>query len=97
MEKEENTFKRITKNIIFDAKEARSRANEIGYEQDVENLKNIFVRISKAINAGNFNCCVPCELMSENIRLLLIDNYYLVSFVMGDQRERIDSCYRISW
>lgn len=94
---EESTFERMTKDICFDAKEARMKANEIGYEQDVENLKNIFVRISKAVSEGNFNCCVPCELMSEDIKELLMKKNYLVSFVMGDQRERIDSCYRISW
>lgn len=94
---EESTFERMTRNIVFDAKEARLKANEIGYEQDVENLKNIFDRISKTVSEGNFNCCVPCKLMSEDIRELLIKKNYQISFVAGDQRERIDSCYRISW
>lgn len=94
---EESTFEKLTKDIVFSAKEARAKSNEIGYEQDVENLKNIFVRISKAVSEGNFTCCVPTEFMSEDIRELLIKKNYLVSFVMGDQRERIESSYRISW
>lgn len=94
---EESTFEKMTKDFVFSAKEARSKSNEIGYEKDVENLKNIFVRISKAVSEGNFTCCVPCEFMSEDIRELLIKKNYLVTFSAGDQRERIDSCYRISW